>query len=124
MVYRMGAPDIFFSFAREDEARVAPIVAALEARGWSVFWDRRIPAGQTWRSHIGRALDQARGVVVAWSGHSIQSDFVIEEAARGQRRHILVPVLLDLVDPQVSSQQINLLQILLFCAASFASTCN
>src|SRR6476659_6368890 len=65
VIYSMGAPDIFFSFAREDEARVAPVVAALEARGWSVFWDRRIPAGQTWRSHIGRALERARGVVVA-----------------------------------------------------------
>ena len=95
VIYSMGAPDIFFSYAREDEARVAAVVAALEARGWSVFWDRRIPAGQTWRSHIGRALEQARCVVVAWSEHSIQSDFVIEEADEVKRRNILVPVLLD-----------------------------
>jgi TIR domain len=96
---RMGAPDIFVSYAREDQARVAPVVAALEARGWSVFWDRRIPAGQTWRSHIGRALEQARCVVVAWSEHSIKSDWVIEEADEGKRRGILVPVLLDAVLP-------------------------
>jgi hypothetical protein len=65
----MGGPDIFVSYARGDQARVAPVVAALEAHGWSVFWDRRIPAGQTWRSHIGRALDQARCVVVAVPKH-------------------------------------------------------
>ena len=47
---------------------------ALEARGWSVFWDRRIPWVQTWRSHIGRALENARCVVVAWSEHSINSE--------------------------------------------------
>ena len=95
----MGAPDIFFSYAREDKARVAPMVAALEAGGWSVFWDRRIPAGQTWRSHIGRALEQARCVVVAWSEHSIQSEWVIEEADEGRERGILVPVFLDPVRP-------------------------
>ena len=98
-ICRMAAPDIFFSYAREDEARVAPVVAALEARGWSVFWDRRIPAGQTWRSHIGRALDQARCVVVAWSEHSINSKWVLEEAEEGMEREILVPVLLDTVRP-------------------------
>ena len=99
MICRMGAPDIFFSYAREDGARVAPVVAALEARGWSVFWDRRIPAGQTWRSHIGRALEQARCAVVAWSTHSIQSEWVIEEADDGRERGILVPAFLDPVRP-------------------------
>jgi hypothetical protein len=97
-ICHMGGPDIFFSYAHQDQARVAPVVAALEARGWSVFWDRRIPAGQTWRGHLGRALDQARCVVVAWSKHSINSEWVIEEAERGRRRHVLVPVLLDPVD--------------------------
>jgi hypothetical protein len=95
----MSGPDIFVSYAREDQARVALIVAALEARGWSVFWDRRIPAGQTWRSYIGRALDEARCVVVTWSEHSIRSEWVIEEADEGRGRGILVPVLLDPVRP-------------------------
>ena len=35
--------DIFLSYAREDEARVRPIVEELQARGWSVFWDRTTP---------------------------------------------------------------------------------
>jgi TIR domain len=95
----MGAPDIFVSYAREDQVRVAPLVAALEARGWVVFWDRRIPAGQTWRSHIGRALEKARCVVVAWSEHAIRSEWVIEEADEGKRREVLVPVFLDAVLP-------------------------
>ena len=68
----MSSPDIFLSYAREDQVRVASVMMALEAHGWSVFWDRRIPAGQTWRSHMGQALDQARCVVVVWSEHSIQ----------------------------------------------------
>src|SRR3954453_11460846 len=91
----MSGPAIFFRYAREDQAQVPSLVAALEARGWSVFWDRRIPAGKTWRSHIGRALNEARCVVVAWSEHSIRSEWVIEEADDGRERGILVPALID-----------------------------
>ena len=39
--------DIFISYAREDRNRIKPLAEALEKQGWSVFWDRTIPAGQT-----------------------------------------------------------------------------
>ena len=29
--------DVFVSYARSDKARVAPLVAAIEAQGWSVW---------------------------------------------------------------------------------------
>jgi len=41
--------DIFLSYASEDRARVLGLVKALEAQGWTVFWDRMIPAGKTFR---------------------------------------------------------------------------
>jgi hypothetical protein len=91
--------DVFVSYAREDQARVAAMVDLLDAERWSVFWDREIPPGETWRGHLGRALEQARCVVVAWSEHSVRSDWVVEEADEGKRRGILVPVLLDAVLP-------------------------
>ena len=49
-------PDVFISYAREDRERIEPLARALTDRGVSVFWDRDIPTGQTWRSHIGQAL--------------------------------------------------------------------
>jgi hypothetical protein len=91
--------DIFLSYAREDEARVAGLVDAFVREGWTVFWDRHIPAGESWRSHIGRALQNARCVVVAWSQHAIESQWVVEEADEGNARSALVPVLLDPVLP-------------------------
>jgi hypothetical protein len=91
--------DVFVSYAREDQARVAPLVELLERQGWSVFWDRDIPPGETWRSHIGAALERARCVVVAWTGYSILSDWVAEEADEARARDVLVPVLLDPVIP-------------------------
>lgn len=36
---------IFMSYAREDRSRAEPLVRALEAKGWSVFWDPEIPPG-------------------------------------------------------------------------------
>ena len=91
--------DIFVSYAREDEARVQALVSAFQTQGWSVFWDRSIPAGSTWRSHIGAALDEARCIVVLWSRHSVRSDWVSEEADEGKRRRILIPVIVDGVQP-------------------------
>jgi hypothetical protein len=79
----MKMADIFITYAREDEPRIRDLVKALEGQHWSIFWDRRIPAGQTWRSYIGQALTDARCVVVAWSRHSLASHFVAEEADEG-----------------------------------------
>lgn len=99
--------DIFISYAREDQPRIAVLVSALEAHGLSVFWDRQIPAGRSWRDHIGHALAQARCVIAAWSAHSIGSQFVAEEADDGQRRGILVPVLLDAVLPPLGFRSLQ-----------------
>ncbi len=90
--------DIFLSYAREDDIRIKGLVLALEQEGLTVFWDRRIPSGETWRSYIGKALDDARCVIVAWSHYSVNSTWVIEEADDGMRRGKLIPVLLDAVE--------------------------
>lgn len=98
---------IFLSYAREDEARVRPLVAALEGRGWTVFWDRRIPVGQTWRAYIGRGLEDAKCVIVAWSRDATRSRWVTEEADEGQKRGILIPVLLDPIEPPIGFRSLQ-----------------
>jgi hypothetical protein len=91
--------DIFISYASEERDRVLPLVNALEKTGWSVFWDRTIPAGKTWRQVIGSEIRTCRSVLVVWTEHSIASEWVLEEAETGKRRGILIPVLLDNVEP-------------------------
>jgi len=44
--------DVFVSYKREDEVRVAPLVHALEAAGLDVWWDRGLPGGESWRANI------------------------------------------------------------------------
>ncbi len=74
-----------------------PLVEVLQRKGWSVFWDRTIPPGTTWEHVIEAELSGAQCVIVLWSGHSIQSDWVKTEAAEAKDRGILVPATLDAV---------------------------
>jgi adenylate cyclase len=59
--------DIFVSYSRPDKERVAPLVAALEAEGWSVWWDPEIAPGEQFDGLISRELDAARSLVVVWT---------------------------------------------------------
>ena len=99
--------DIFLSYAREDEERAKKLAKALGAQGWTVFWDRTIQAGQTWRGTIDRSLQATRCVVVAWSKYSIESNWVCEEAEEGKERKILVPILFDDVKPPMGFRSIQ-----------------
>ncbi|MBL4662397.1 MAG: toll/interleukin-1 receptor domain-containing protein [Flavobacteriaceae bacterium] len=99
--------DLFISYSSQDRARIQPLVSALEQQGWSVFWDRHIPAGKTWRSYVGQALTDARCVLVVWSSHSIESRWVSEEADEGPKRGILVPVLLEAVEAPIGFRSIQ-----------------
>lgn len=99
--------DIFISYAHEDEERVKNLVEVFEKQGWSVFWDRRIPAGKMWRNHIGVALHSAKCVIVAWSNHSIGSKWVTEEADDALHRGVLVPVLLDSILPPIGFRSVQ-----------------
>jgi hypothetical protein len=87
--------DVFISYANGDRERARDIANALSARGWSVWWDRKIKAGQTFDEVIERELDTAKNIVVLWSGTSVVSEWVKNEAAVAAQRRVLVPVLLD-----------------------------
>jgi TolB-like protein/Flp pilus assembly protein TadD len=93
--------DVFISYKAEDRRRIEVLVQALQADGFTVWWDEHIGAGDEWSQTIERQLDSARSVVVIWSKRSIgpEGRFVREEARRAQRRGCYVPVLLDAVDP-------------------------
>ena len=87
--------DVFISYAAEDRERAARLAAALGERGWSVWWDRKIIAGQAFDQAIERELEGAKCVVVLWSKHSIASEWVKNEAAAAAERNVLVPAAID-----------------------------
>jgi serine/threonine-protein kinase len=95
------AADVFISYKAEDRRRIQPLVQALQADGYSVWWDQHIGTGDEWRDAIERQLEAAKTVIVAWSKQSIgpEGHFVRDEASRAQRRRVYVPILIDAVDP-------------------------
>jgi adenylate cyclase len=84
--------DVFVSYSRSDRARVAVIVAAIKAAGWSVWWDPEIVPGQEFDRLIESELEAARAILVVWTPASVTSRWVRGEARVGAERGILVPV--------------------------------
>jgi len=87
--------DVFVSYARSDKARVAPLVAAIEAQGWSVWWDPEIEAGQQFDDQIEAELNAAKAVLVVWTATSVASRWVRGEAREAADRGVLVPARFD-----------------------------
>ena len=87
--------DVFVSYARADKARVAPLVAAIEAKGWTVWWDPEISPGKEFDDEIDTELQAAKSVLVVWTPVSVVSRWVRGEARDAAERGVLVPVRFD-----------------------------
>ena len=79
---------------------MSPLVDALKADGFSVWWDAHIGGGEVWRESIETELNAAKCVIVVWSEMSVGAAgrFVRDEATRAQRRDVYLPVRIDPVD--------------------------
>jgi hypothetical protein len=99
--------EIFLSYANEDREEARKLAGLLETAGWTVWWDRRVPAGQTWRSVIENALREMRCMVVLWSKNSVESHWVKEEAEEARALDKLVPVFIESVKPPVGFRAIQ-----------------
>lgn len=101
--------DIFISYKREDEVRVARLVQALQKSGLDPWWDRGLPGGESWRENIQTALAAARVVIVAWTHESVGpgGDFVRDEASQAKARGALIPVLMEHVRPPLGFGEVQ-----------------
>lgn len=99
--------DIFLSYSEQDRDAARRVVALLESGGCSVWWDRRIPAGENWRLVLDRAMAEMKCMVVLWSRRSVKSEWVCEEASEGRRLGMLVPVMIEPVRPPAGFREIQ-----------------
>ncbi|WP_265571068.1 TIR domain-containing protein [Sphingomicrobium nitratireducens] len=97
--------DIFLSYARADQDEVERIAAALEEAGYSLWWDREIRGGKQFSKDIEQAIDAAKAVIVVWSKHSVESEWVRDEAAFARDADKMVPVQLDATLPPLGYRQ-------------------
>lgn len=87
--------DVFISYASKDRERAHKMASSLEARGLTVWWDRKLIVGQSYDQVIEQELEIAKSVVVLWSEEAINSEWVKNEAAVAAERGILVPARID-----------------------------
>ena len=87
--------DIFISYSKPDRFEVEKLAAMLEAEGWSVWWDKSLSAGDTYRDEIMKQLSRARAVIAVWTANSVLSDWVRAEAGQAKANGKLIPVKAD-----------------------------
>ena len=87
--------DVFLSYARPDQERAAAISRGLEVGGHSLWWDRKLAAGEDYGVMIEREIDAARCVVVSWSKSARDSLWVRAEANTALDQDKLVQLNLD-----------------------------
>ena len=85
---------VFISYSHEDRAFARKFAELLTRRGYSVFWDRQIVPGTHWDEAIEQKLKEAQCVIVLWSKHSANSEWVKTEAGEAADRSVLLPVLI------------------------------
>ena len=86
---------VFISYASEDRSRAKTLAQALEQRGFSTWWDRKIPFGKAYDEVIAESLAEAQCVLVLWTGLSVDSRWVRSEASEAAAREVLIPVLME-----------------------------
>ena len=111
----MASPviDVFLSYKAEDRSRLNPLVGALEAEGFSVWWDNEIGGGTNWRDDIQAHLDAAKCVIVAWTKRSVgpNGTFVRDEATRAQKRGTYLPIRLDAIQPPLGFGEVQAISL-------------
>ena len=91
--------DIFVSYSEDGYPKASELVELMEAQGWSVWRERNVTTGQTFREVMSKGLENAQCIVVLWSRQSVESSWVLDGAREAMEQHILVPVFIERVRP-------------------------
>ena len=82
--------NIFISYSRKDREIARLLAEFLDGRGYSVWWDHDLHAGENYRRQIKAQLEGANAAVVIWSPNAKDSDWVNDEALAALRAGKLI----------------------------------
>lgn len=94
----MAGSDIFISYSRQDRGTAQQFATGLLQEGFVVWWDDALHSGQAFDEVIEEELRSAKAVVVLWSPRSVTSRWVRAEATIADRRHKLIPAIIEACD--------------------------
>lgn len=103
--------DIFISYKREEQPQAKALADALEKKGWSVWWDPKLRAGEHFDDVIEKALQETKCVIVLWSKRSVKSRYVRDEATYALKRGKLIPAAIDGVTPPFRFEGVQTAQL-------------
>lgn len=90
--------DVFVSYSREDERRVGKLEGALEKRGFRVFRDVKLRAGDPIARVLDTRIRESSMVLVVWSAAACKSRWVESEAAEAYKQKKYFPVCIEPLD--------------------------
>lgn len=86
---------VFVGYRRVDKDVVDGLVKALEAEGFSVFWDHLIVAGDDWHHELDDRIKDAKACLIIWSNNVTIDSPVLTEADHGHQQGKLIIAALD-----------------------------
>ncbi len=93
--------EVFISYSRQDREAAEAIARELQFLGVEVWWDHDLLGGDDYRQRISKLLERTQAAIVIWSRRSIDSQWVMSEAAAARERKVLVPVTIDGAQPPI-----------------------
>ncbi|NOU04737.1 MAG: toll/interleukin-1 receptor domain-containing protein [Hyphomicrobiaceae bacterium] len=81
--------EIFISYSKRDYDWVSRLASALEAFGYSVWWDYNLGHGDSFSKEISSAISEAKYFFVIWTRHSVSSDWVYAETDQAWNKNKL-----------------------------------
>lgn len=76
--------DIFISYSRADRDIAQALADHLTGKGYDIWWDYELHAGQRFHQAILEALEASKVAIVIWSATATGSDYVLDEARRAR----------------------------------------
>ena len=87
--------DVFLSYKREEKGVAEALANFLIARGYDIWWDDALLAGENFADIVHSQLLKSRAVVVLWSKQARASHWVRDEAALALAEGTLINAVID-----------------------------
>ncbi len=85
--------DLYITYGIRERYWVSKLAAALEAEGYSVWWDHAVIPGANVRAESQQALTEAKCALVIWSDTAVEDHWVLVDSEQAVKQGALVSVL-------------------------------